>query len=529
MILQEELQYIGRSSPVGCDAGYEYYVLVYAGAVAVPEAGGHRVRIQTRLACNRDASFYGFTTSGFAALGEQTLYSWQRRQIPEDYWGDSPAITEGGARYPRWTYLSDGEVMTAGTLAGGELLLSGYWVMESSLDKGWFPYTGEKAEFSLPVTLLPAPGQTEVTLSPSTVALNGTEALQVTLHCNIPAATYRLEAFFGAQPLLGPISCRGSCALALDPEIWLPKIPNRPDTLGLPREEAPALEISTVDAQGNVLRQQRLRFDIAADKSCGPEILGVTLEPVSLLAPPYDKFYLQNLSRVKATVSALGRFGAEVTGSKLTVEGVTYEENPVSGMLVGYGTIPVRITVTDSRGLSSCLDTEIYAEPYLRPVLSLMEWGRCDLDGHLTDTGTRLFLRASGSCAASERMENRCCLELRWKGQSDFTDWLPLTETTGMTAAFAGSPETETLDTGCAYCFQLRCRDTVGGWTVTEFTLAQEQIYMHRTPRGMGLGKYVEEENLLDCGWDLWVRGQLRLGDQGQTLEEYIRSIIAGG
>ena len=52
---------------------------------------------------------------------------------------------------------------------------------------------------------------------------------------------------------------------------------------------------------------------------------------------------------------------------------------------------------------------------------------------------------------------------------------------------------------------------------------------MHRTANALELGKYVEGQHLLDCAWDAWFRGKVYLGDAGQTLEEYITSIIGGG
>jgi hypothetical protein len=43
----------------------------------------------------------------------------------------------------------------------------------------------------------------------------------------------------------------------------------------------------------------------------------------------------------------------------------------------------------------------------------------------------------------------------------------------------------------------------------------------------MGLGKYVEGENLLDVAWDAKFRGDVMIGDM--TLREYILQIMSEG
>ena len=45
----------------------------------------------------------------------------------------------------------------------------------------------------------------------------------------------------------------------------------------------------------------------------------------------------------------------------------------------------------------------------------------------------------------------------------------------------------------------------------------------------MGLGKYVEGENLLDVAWDAHVRGEVLIGETGMTLKDYILAVISEG
>lgn len=529
MVLKEELQYIGRTNPVGCPSGYEYYILVYAGAAL--EKNGHRLQVAARLACTADASFYGFATSGSASVGGVSVWSWNRRQIPESYWGDSAPLTEEGITYPRWTELTRGELFLDTCPAGGQLPLEVSWVMESSSDRGWFPNTGEQALGSFRVTLPPI-AAAEPRLSAKTVAADGQTELFVTLQPATEKLTCRVDCLMGSTLMARQEGVTDSCAFTFSPESWLPRIPDTPDTFHLSDEEAPKVRVTTVDALGNSLGQKEIRFDITAPRQFGPLVTLDALTPVSLLPVPFDSVYLQKLTSVKAEFTALGQYGATVTGCIMTVEGKQYDHGShyTSEPFTQWGNVLVRITATDSRGCTGVAQGTVYVEPYMRPVLCLTQWGRCDEAGNLSDNGDRLQLTVSGSCSSLSPGENLCGLEMRWKKKGDaFNDWTVLTPMADTAVSFEGIPEVLYASPEWGYVIQLRCRDTVGCCTVTEITLPPRRIYMHKTPNGLGLGKYVEEEELLDCGWNVWVRGSLRLGEEGLTLEEYIRKIIAGG
>lgn len=529
MTLTDELQYIGRSTPVGCGAGYNYYLLVFAAAVPKPELGGHRVKIRTLLACSADASFYGFATSASASLGDISLYGWSRRQLPGQYWGSSEAITVDGILYPRWTELVCGEALIPGSLAGTELTLRGDWVMESALDRGWFPNTGERAVFEFPVTLSPAPGQTIVTLSRKLVLANYNQRLQVTAKSPVPGASFRLDALMRGNRMIQARTFQEKVELMLDPGDWIPMIPFAADTTGLSDSEAPLLRITTLDSDGNILEEQDVRFDFAVPESCGPTISGMNMYPVSLSASPFDGMYIQGITKVQVRGNIYGQYGAYIASQTITVEGKTrnLSDNLTSDYLSGWGTVKVSFTAVDSRGFSRTWEEDIYVLPYMRPVLVLEHYCRCDEDGYPAEDGRYLYLSARGSSTTMNLTENPCCMELRWRQEGGvYGDWQPLTEMVSQETEVDGKLENVRMDPALGCTVQLRCRDAVGGCTITEFTVAPEEVYMHRTPRGLGIGKYVEEQDLVDCRWNLWLRGTLRLGEEGTTLQEYIRKIV---
>jgi hypothetical protein len=91
------------------------------------------------------------------------------------------------------------------------------------------------------------------------------------------------------------------------------------------------------------------------------------------------------------------------------------------------------------------------------------------------------------------------------------------------------APLLGTLDPKLAYGVQIGVSDDAGGTNEVTYGIGGEEVYMHRTRSAMGLGKRVQGQNLLDVAWDAWFRGQVRIGAEGKTLEEYIQSIISGG
>ena len=85
------------------------------------------------------------------------------------------------------------------------------------------------------------------------------------------------------------------------------------------------------------------------------------------------------------------------------------------------------------------------------------------------------------------------------------------------------------LDLKSSYTVQIGAADDIGRESIVTLAIGTEEIYMHRTQNALGLGKYVEEEKLLDCAWNAWFREEVRIGEAGVSLRDYIKNIIAGG
>ena len=85
------------------------------------------------------------------------------------------------------------------------------------------------------------------------------------------------------------------------------------------------------------------------------------------------------------------------------------------------------------------------------------------------------------------------------------------------------------LSAQSTYMVEVRAMDDIGEIGHTMIYIPTDKVYMHRTKNAMGLGKYAEGENLLDVGWDAHFHGEVRLGETGMTLKEYILAVISEG
>lgn len=253
-----------------------------------------------------------------------------------------------------------------------------------------------------------------------------------------------------------------------------------------------------------------------------PYATEMTLMPVSSLEGDFAGLYIQGLSKVKATVSTKGQYGASVAWQSVTVEGKNYgvDSNYTSDYLSGYGTIYVKLTIQDTRGFTNSKTLSItvipYAKPRVIPVIGMSSivCARCDVDGNLTDSGTYLRIKARRSfsiCMADGVQKNFCGLRFRYKriSDSDYSAWQDLLLTTNTT-----TEEVDTvvlggaLATTTSYVVQLDAVDSISNHTYVTFDIPTEEVYLHRAGNigSLGIGEYVEDSNIISIAKNKAIR-----------------------
>ena len=266
--------------------------------------------------------------------------------------------------------------------------------------------------------------------------------------------------------------------------------------------------------------------------------VSMSLAPVSSLPSAFSGLYIQGKTKVKATLSATGKYGASIKSYSMKVEGNSYGSGAsyTSGYLSNYGSIPVYGYATDSRGYTGDASTNITVLAYSKPKITAEVCGRCDEDGKLSDDGTYLKIKATRSYSTVNSngvQKNFCQIRYRYKAASasSYSAWTTILASSNLS--------TNTAETGAllggvlaldkSYVVQIQAIDDIGDYAEVTINIPTEAVHTHRTRNGMGLGKYCEGENLLDVAWDARFHGEVFIGDTGMTLKEYIMAVISEG
>lgn len=245
------------------------------------------------------------------------------------------------------------------------------------------------------------------------------------------------------------------------------------------------------------------------------------LSPVTSLGSPFDKLYIQGRTKVCAdfTVSE-GKYGANISTRTMKVGDMTVGSgNSVfeTPYLSTAGEVTVSGWVKDSRGLTSkTIEKTITVSPYASPKIlpasgeNAIVCARCDKDGNLSESGTYLKIKAmrSYSKVFSGRVQNNFChIRYRYKAEGDsYSPWATIL------ASDSASDEVETnalldgaLLTTSSYSVQVGVIDDVGESYSLTFRIPTDRIYMHRagSMNSLGIGKYAEEENVVDIAEDI--------------------------
>lgn len=253
--------------------------------------------------------------------------------------------------------------------------------------------------------------------------------------------------------------------------------------------------------------------------------VSMTLEAVQPAAMAKDSplygLYLQGITRIKAALEASGKLGAEINpnGYSLEVEGVTYGSPYLSDPVQKTAAVKVTGKAVDTRGISGTATQEITVLPYSKPTLTAKAY-RCLADKSQSDTGTFLKIDAAAAFAPVEldgvaQNTGRILWRIRSENGTFPDTYSQLTDE----ALLDG-----TLATDTAYEVEILAVDAVTQSIPVYIQIPTESIYKHKRAggKGMGLGGYCDEDDLLDVHWNARIRKTLRLGEEDEALTDFV-------
>ena len=259
--------------------------------------------------------------------------------------------------------------------------------------------------------------------------------------------------------------------------------------------------------------------------------VSMTLSAISSLPSTFDGLYIQGKSKVKAELSATGKYDATIKSYSMKADGVTYDTGDgfTSDYLANAGEITVYGYAKDSRGFTGSASKKITVIGYSKPQILDVVAARCDEDGNQTDSGTYLKITAKRSYSkvtSGGVQKNFCKIRYRFKLESakDYSDWATilagnsLDSDTVETVALLGG----VLSVDSTYLVQVGVVDDIGGSNSTTATIPTDKVYMHRDKvrRALAFGMYIQEDHCIDIAEDIKLRVRGPIEVYTQTADE---------
>ena len=264
---------------------------------------------------------------------------------------------------------------------------------------------------------------------------------------------------------------------------------------------------------------ENVSITVPDNTSTKPDVT-MSVAPVNTSGKAWSNLYVQGVSKVQATITGTGRYGATISSRKMEVDGKADTTEPfTSGYLNSIGTRVVYGYATDSRGFTRSTTKSITVLAYGKPriIAHSSERGfvcnRCLSDGTLDEAGTYLRIKAGLSYSKLEGC-NRGGLFYRWKKASgSYSAWIALIDYGSTTEQVAVTLPNICTDTTSSYTVQLGAKDDVqSDYTYETFAISTANIDFNLREGGGGaaFGKYAERANAVEIAddWVLVMNGQ---------------------
>lgn len=284
---------------------------------------------------------------------------------------------------------------------------------------------------------------------------------------------------------------------------------------------------STVGGQVGSASSKTITVTVPNNDNTIPSV-SMALEPVSSLGSAFNGLYIQGKTKVKATITATGKYGATITGYRVqavSTSPISTSNTYTSDYLTQYGDLYVYGAAQDSRGYSNVADKKInviaYSKPKIMPASgeSGIICARCDANGNLSTSGNYLKIKAKRSYSkvmSGSKQKNFCQIRYRYKvNGGSYSSWATILASNSLS-----SDEVTTGALNCnlsatsVYVVQVQAIDDIGETDYTTVTVPTDKVYCHRdgARRSFAFGEYVTEDDTFSVAEDITavIRGRVR-------------------
>lgn len=343
------------------------------------------------------------------------------------------------------------------------------------------------------VALTNIPRASTFTLSASSVAIGSSITVNIT-----PAMSgYKHKVYFKLGSNTQTVENVGTSTTFTLPAAWYSQLPS--STSG-----TVTVTVQTFDGS-TALGSRSATFTATVASSVIPAISSLAVAQTSdnTTVNGWNK-YVQGISKAAVTVSASAGTGSSIASYKYEVGSLT----PVTSSNSSYtspiinqtGTVAVKVTVTDTRGRASSSTQNITVYAYSKPSISMYGAFRSTANKVASQGGT--YITAYMSYAYSSVGGSNTL-------SSYYISYKPTTGSTwttgqnhpdnGVQYAFGGGNISQSV----SYNVILSLTDALGNraYKTAVVTSAEVPFNIKPNAKGIGIGKYAENDETLDIAW----------------------------
>lgn len=247
-----------------------------------------------------------------------------------------------------------------------------------------------------------------------------------------------------------------------------------------------------------------------------PDISCVISDPTNFKDTVGGGKFIQNISKVMITPSVTMKYGASFSSAKVSLDGMTYTSSSLSSITTNVikflslnsisDNLPLILTITDSRNISSTYSTNIEVYRYIYPYIDIFEAIRCDDDGKPNEEGYNIRLNINSYIYKLNDNTHTFTVKIKKASDSTYNSIDELTDLPGVydtssgTYKFENSAIIKGVSTEYSYDIILILNDTIKGESSRHIRLGvgYSLIDIHPSAKGVAFGK-VSEYEAFEC------------------------------
>ena len=291
---------------------------------------------------------------------------------------------------------------------------------------------------------------------------------------------------------------------------------------------------------GNTQYHSRLErsFTVTENEKTKPSVgVAVALNNGSLPSQ-FDGMYIQGKSKLDVSLSADGKYGANITSLYAVIDGKTYDTAPFTSDVIQSSGDAVAYA-KDSRGFTNSASTPIEVIAYSKPLVVPLESEnailcyRSDGNGKRIGNSTSVWIKAKRTYY-SVSGKNQCALQWRRKLTTEewndsvhlYNDLIAKTDTS--TNEYNALISGGVFDLKKSYTIQIRAIDDVGEYDVKTLEIPTMDVALHlgKGGKNVAVGTYCDysKDYTFYSDWEAIFDKDVYI--KGKKIEELILEII---